>query len=356
MIIHQKIMITLSLSLVIVLSCGEKKIEEAKKETPSSSEVKQDSELPVVEKPKDLQPVTSATMMKFVFKKGDVFGYKIQTITHVVEQTDSTKQVNHQDIRYSYKFEVLDSDGSGTGRLKATCTEVVFNGKFGAKEMSYNSSSVLDKAQEKMYSQYNAPLNVPVEIRVNSEGTVVSISSEEKIAERLMGGDFKTSKAKARKQVATDYANTSIKSIIQLAFQKLSDEPVANDSAWVIIWEGTIGFLQVKNIATYTLLGVKTDAIGKYAHISMSMRSNYIGPKKVETGQGEATIETFDVKGTGTALFDLEKNRPRKRVMEQKLLTKIVVDPPEDLKQQMPNLGLIHISQHATVNTMVEAF
>ncbi len=346
-----------------IMNCGGKKVgksspEDSTQKTDSSSVAltpsikKMDS---LQQKPKDLQQVNTATMLKYIFKKGDVFSYRIHTITHVEEQTDTLKQISNQDVSFTYHFEVLNADPNGGAKLQATCTQLVFYGKYGNREMSYNSDSKIDKTQEKLFAQYNAPLNIPFEVYVNAEGTLTSVSKVEKIVEKLMGNDFKKAKADAKKKVAEDYANVSLKDVIQLAFQKLSEKPVANDSAWNIVWEGILGFLKVKNVATYTLLGVRDEGKGKLAHIGIQMRTNYVGPPKMETGQGVATIERFDVKGTGTTLFDLTQNRSQKRVMEQVLVTKLSVDPPPDLKKEMPNIGIIHISQRATISHTIES-
>lgn len=340
---------------LLFCNCGQKKSEIKKTDSTTapitSASQRMDS---LQEKPKDLQPVGSATMIKFIFKKGETFGYKVHTITHVEEQTDSIKQINDQTIQYTYKFEVLEANQEGGGKLKATCTAISFHGKYGNHEMSYNSDTPPDKKQEKMFAQYNAPLNMPFEIDVNSEGTVTNVAKVDKIIERLMGNDYKTAKADAKKQVAEDYGNNALKDVIQLAFQKLSDKPVADENSWNITWTGAIGFLKVKNVATYTLQGVKISGNEKLAHIGIQMKSMYVGPPKLETGQGEATISQFDIRGTGSTQFDLIRNRTFKRTMQQILQTKLVVDPPKELKEQVPGMKLIHISQNATISTTVE--
>ena len=334
------------------LDCGEKTPPVSKGDSTAAANPST-VYVPPAEKPKDLEPMSQSTMMKFVFTKGEKFSYHMRTITDVSETTDSVVQSSMQDLAFTYSFEVLGTDPDGTGRLSAECSHVQFKGKYGNREMSYDSSSPKDKAQEKTFAQYSAVLRNPFEIEVSAEGTIISIKNVDRIIEKIAGSDYKSMKLEARKQIAEDFANNTLKNQLQIVFQKLSDKPVANDSSWTIEWEGNLGFLQVKNTALYTLQGVKTDASGSMAHIGIAMKTQYIGPKKMDTGQGMATIQALDAKGTGSTVFDLTKHRTKKRSMDQKLLTRLVVDPPQELKAQMPNIGLIKISQDASIKTTV---
>ncbi len=341
--------------LLLAAGCGSKKGGEESKSASQGSASPKTAMDSLQQVPGDVQKVREATLLKFLFNKGDVFAYRIRSVTQVEEQTDTVRQTSRQDVAYTYRFEVLDADAAGNGHLRATCTEVVFRGAYGPRQLSYDSKAPSDKNQEKMFAQYNAPLNTPFEITVSPEGTVRGVSKVEKVVERLMGNDYKTSKADAKRQVAEDYGNNALKDIVQMAFQKLSEKPVATDSSWSITWDGAIGFLRVKNVGTYTLNGVKKEGAQNFAHIGIRMRSQYVGPQQVETGQGMATINQLDVKGTGKTMFDLDRHRTRSRHMEQELMTRITVDPPKELKDQMPNIGLIRMSQHATISWSIEA-
>lgn len=341
--------------LFLIISCGKNDQSASKSDstrTVSETERIMDS---LDQRPADLQPVGSATMLAYRFTKGEAFTYTFETKTHVEQQTDTIKQVSDQDLKFTYDFQVIDFDEAlGISKLKATCIKISFRGKYDAREFSYDSDSPLDKMQERMFAQYNAPLRQPFRIDVASDGTIKSISDVEKIVERLMGNDYKTAKFETKKRITEEYANNTIKDQLQLLFQKLPEKPVATDSVWNITWEGILGFLKVRHIANYQLNGIRQKGDERIAHIGIKMKSQYVGPKMMETEQGQATVEQFDVRGSGSSEFDLAKTRTRARVMQQEVSTAWSVVPPEELKKQIPNLGTIRMSQRANVSTKVE--
>ena len=113
--------------------------------------------------------------------------------------------------------------------------------------------------------------------------------------------------------IARDYAETGIKAVLQLAFQKLAETPVGKDSSWSIIRPDRIGYLAVRNAATYTVRDIVKSPNGQVAHIDAAIKSDYVGKKVMDTGQGMATMNEFDVNGLGSTVFNLDFGRVRRR-------------------------------------------
>jgi hypothetical protein len=181
------------------------------------------------------------------------------------------------------------------------------------------------------------------------------VSKYDEVIKRLLGKEFNTIKQDARQKIAADFAEKGLKEILQTAFQKLEDRPVGVDSTWHHLWAGDLGFMKIKNDATYTLKGFSQGAHGKFAHISAVMTSKYIGSKRLDTGQGMATVEEFDVKGSGATIFDMAQGRADSRKLTQTIRVRFFIEPPDELKQAAPEQAKnFRITQNATVESTVE--
>jgi hypothetical protein len=293
-----------------------------------------------VDIPRNLQKEAAPATFAYRFKKGDEFRYSIKNVERVKMSRDTLVENNLQEITYKYSFRVLDTTPDGDARIEATCLAVFFKGDYRSSEakksMEYNSEEKNSKEKEKVFSRYNAPVNTPFEITVNKSGLITSIDRIDNVIARLMGDDFKTSKAQAKKMVEKDYGENGLKNIIQLVFQKFEPEPIGIDSSWISTWNGKIGFLSVQHTAVYTLKGYEPGPQGKLAHIAIRLTSKYMGDKKLDTGEGIATMEKFDIKGSGVTVFNADRGTPVRRKMAQTVFAKFFVQPPEELKKVAP--------------------
>jgi hypothetical protein len=343
----------LLLATAVLASCGE---SGGKKGAADSASVAKDAgraDGATLERPSDV------VRLALTFTVGDAFGYAITTLQDVSMTRDSNVEKSTQRMTYRYRFDVLARNGDGSARLRATCLAVTFKGDYDdggtKKSMLYDSREKNTETKEKTFAQYNAPVGAPFDIVLSREGKVERVSNYDKVIARLLGKDFNTIKQQARQKIAEDYAENGLKNILQGAFQKLEDRPVGVDSAWHHAWAGTLGFLKVQNDATYTLKGFEKSARGKLAHIAATMTSKYVGSKTLDTGQGLATVETFDIKGTGTTLFNMDDGRPESRKTSQTVRVKFYVEPPEELKKMAPDQAKsFWWSQNATMESIVE--
>jgi hypothetical protein len=312
-----------------------------------------------VELPKNLQRSDEAIAFGYRFKQGDVFGYKIQVKEHVNITRDTADEKNHQDVEYSYKFRVIKVEQNGDARLEATCLRVRLTGEYvtpGSKRsMTFDSDEKNEPQKQAMFARWNAPVNLPYEVNITRLGEVLSVSGSEAIVKRLMGNDYATAKQKARDMVKNDFENNGLKTIVQLPFQRYNERPVAVDSSWTQSWTGALGFLKLQHTAYYTYKGFEQSADGNIAHIAIRMQSRYTGSDRLDTGQGIATMNGFDVKGSGQTVFHTGRGRCVTRRFNQSVFVKLWVEVPKELKEAAP--GQVHdfwLTERATVEDIIE--
>lgn len=309
--------------------------------------------------PANLERGEGPIQLALRFRKGDAFGYAIKTTQNVAITSDTIVDKSVQTMTYRYRFDVLDTLSDGSARLRATCLAMRFEGEYESagtkKSMRYDSGEKNDPAKEKMFMQYAACVGAPFEIVLSPQGRIERVGGTDAVIQRLLGADRKTMSSDAVAKVTADYSENGLKGIVQQAFQKLPERPVAADSLWKHSWGGTLGFLRLQNDATYTLKGFQQRPEGRAAIITAKMTSRYTGDKRLDTGQGMATVHAFDVSGSGLTVFDLAAGRPASRAIMQKVYAKFFVEPPAELKQVAPDQAKdFWWIQEATIGNTVE--
>jgi hypothetical protein len=311
--------------------------------------------------PADIDRSTDAVPLRMRFDKGATFGYAIGIVQRVTLTRDTMVEKNTQDIRYRYRFRVLEALPDGSGRLEATCIAVSFRGEYGgagtARTLEYDSEQKNDGAKEKLFAQYNAPLNTPFTMIVSPLGTITKVENVDAILRRLMGADYATTKMETKQRLERDLADQTLKGIVQMAFQKFEQRAIAPDSSWTVTQDERLGYLSIRNHAAYTLRGFTREQGGERAHIDIHITSKYTGDKKVDTGQGMATLDEFTVDGRGRTVYDMTAGNPLKRSFTQRMRVKFYVQPPEELKQLAPEQAKdFWMTQDATVENSIERF
>lgn len=300
-------------------------------------------------------------MLLYRMKPGDTFGYRIENTEDVTIVQDTISNINHQVISWWYRFEVMEAAEDGGARLRATCDRVRFVGEYdgpgGKQQVQYDSQDKNSYDIEKRFAQYNAPVNTPFVILVEKDGRISDIVGLTEVVKNFLKDDYRTTKSDQMQSIARDYADTGLKAVLQLAFQKLAETPVGKDSTWTIVRPDKIGYLAVRSAATYGVRDVVKSPRGMLAHIDAGISSDYVGAKKMDTGQGMATMNEFSVKGKGGTVFNIDAGRVQRRRLRTDVNVKMWVEPPEELKRLAPEQ--VHdfwYSQKASIVNVIEPY
>ncbi len=275
-------------------------------------------------------------MLTYGMKVGDTFGYMIENNESVKMVQDTIENINHNIITWWYHFEVIEVESDGGMRLRATCDRVRFDGSYegpGKKQTAkYDSQDKNSYDVDKQFAQYNAPVRTPFIVTIEKDGRISDLTQLTEVIRNYLKDDYRTTKSNQLESITRDYADAGIKSVLQLAFQKMAETPVGKDSSWTIVRPDRIGYLAIRNTAVYDVRDVVQSPLGKVAHIDATINSIYVGEKRMDTGQGMATMSGFDVRGSGRTVFNLDRGRVQRRRLRTDVDVKMWVEPPEDLK------------------------
>ncbi len=343
---------------ILAYGCGQ---GQEQKEAQTEGAVGADSIDAGLTLPSNLERTGPGGPLRYRFTVGDRFGIQITTVESVRLTRDSIVQKNDQTLTYRYVFEVLESRADGSAKLQATCTRVIYHIDYGdvkgRKQMSYDTDENNSRDKEKVFAQYVAAYKVPLTVMIDAQGRITSVGNVEAAVTRLLGDDAKTTRQETKAQLAKDLSENSLKNTIQLGFLKLDEKEVPVDSSWTINWDGAIGFMRLKNHATYTLRGYTSSDQGRLAHVVISMVSQYVGGKTVDTGEGMATIQAFDVSGSGTSAFNVDQGRCADRHIRQRIFARFFIEAPAELKQMAPDQAKdFTMTQDAQIENRITVF
>lgn len=298
-------------------------------------------------------------VLVYRFTKGDTFGYKISKVENVTMMQDTVSEKKEQILTHWYTFSVIEGYPDGGGRLRAECDRVSFSHKYdgpqGKKDMNYDSRASNSHDIEKLYSNYNATVKTPFEIVVAADGRIAAVEKLDAVIRNYLKDDFATTKSNQIESIKQDYAQSGIKAVLQMIFQNLPDTPVGKDSSWVIMKPEQMGYLNYRNDAAYALSDVTKTAAGRLAHISARISSTFTGNRTMDTGQGMATMEDFNVKGTGRTTYNIDKGRVHRRKIKNTVYVKMYIEPPAELKQ-LTKIENFWWSNSATVEDSIEPY
>ncbi|MCB2205152.1 hypothetical protein KQI65_10415 [bacterium] len=278
--------------------------------------------------------------LTYHFTRGDRFGYAFTSLQQVNLYKDSVAEKNRQEIRHWYRFEVLEAAEGGGGRLRVTCDRVTFHGSYeapdGKNELDYDSDADNSYEVEKRFAEHNAPVDAPFEITVDPDGRISSVSKLDSVVKNYLRDDYGTTRKSDIESIKQAISVAKLKAVLQLAFQKLADHPVAKDSTWQIVRPETLGYLAKEDVARYTVKDIVSSPKGRVAHIAVHISSRYTGDKTFDTGQGMATMDTFDVTAGGITVFNMLHGRMQRRNLRTDVNVRMYVEPPDELKELAP--------------------
>jgi hypothetical protein len=297
-------------------------------------------------------------MLNYRFSKGERFGYRISKDEQVTMLQDSVAEDKHQVVTYWYTFTVLDAFDIGGARLLAECDRVQFSGTYnspaGKREMTYDSDADNPHEIEKLYTQYNAPVNSPFEVLVAPDGRIADIDNLDEVIRNYLKDDYATTKKDQLELIKQDYAETGLFNVLQMMFQKLPETQVSVDSTWTLVRPERFGYLSIRNEAVYAVKDITRTSNGDLVHITARITSTYTGKKTVDTGQGMATMSDFDVKGSGRSSYNLQKGRIHRRELRNRIFVKMFIELPAELKRLAPDQKDFWWTQRATVVDTIE--
>jgi len=289
------IVITL-LSLLLIIGCGNNQKKAVKKEVKTETLQTTSKKAPVY-------------LLRYKFKKGDHYKYKITTVTQTNETlvTDTTiSSKMNQTIEYTIKLNVKNVTRDSIASIGVYISKIYTKANVNGQEIVYDSKYIYSSREKLKFLEYESMKKTPFTIQLNPIGKIVGANDIGKIFKNVLEIQHApdTLSSKTKKNMKDALVNGSIIPLIQQLFKILSEKPVGVDSSWQFSYPSNFAAFQIQNTATYRLADiVKTDT-STVAKINASLSISWTGENIVKNKGATYTFSEPNISGNGVFFFD----------------------------------------------------
>jgi hypothetical protein len=240
------------LALLFLVSCG--KDEETKKENNSNDKK-------IVETIKEKGPVLQ---LRYKFKKGDKFSYKLQTKAvsseEIIADTTIANEIT-QNATYRFNFLVKSVDDNNTANIEVRISSITAETIFNGQSMKYDSKFIYSTRERAQFVDYESVKKVPFLISVNEIGQVINVENVNRIMRNILEIQKvpDTLSAKTKEQMRTNIANGTLMPLTQQIFKVVAEDEVGVDSTWQLKYNTPLGVFNVENTAVFRVTNLNFD-------------------------------------------------------------------------------------------------
>lgn len=297
-----KQILILFLSLIIFISCAEKK--ENKPEQKLVKEKKQ------TEKIQELD-IDKGVVLNYGMQKGKKFKFALtsskKTIESVKVDTMVMPQSYSENSEYIVSFTVNEQDKNGNLTLDMKCERVKAKGENSAgQKLEFDSDKLpKDTMELALFFNYQVLTSSNFFVRISKIGEVLDIYKYDKMIDKILTKYPKQPTAEQKAELRNEVKEGMLKPIVTQIFKSLSNKELKKDSSWTISFPGQLAVFDLMNTATYKLDRIYSDGNREFAEIKSSLDVKFKG-KKERTEQGiRYVFTTPKTTATGMMLFDL---------------------------------------------------
>ena len=329
------IIITL-LSLLLIISCSnnQKKVERKEKETKAFQTTSKKA------------PVY---LLRYKFKKGDHYNYKITTVTQTNETlvTDTTiSSKMNQTIEYTIKLNVKDVTKDSIASIGVYISRIYTQANVNGQEIVYDSKYIYSSRERQKFLEYESMKKTPFTIQLSPVGKIIGADDVSKIFKNVLEIQHApdTLSSKTKKNMKDALVNGSIIPLIQQLFKILSEKPVGVDSSWQFSYPSNFAAFQIQNTATYRLADVVKTDTSTVAKIYANLSITWTGENIVKNKGATYIFSEPNISGSGVFFFDQLKGLLLKSDASTNISMSMVIEAP-DAAQKM------HKSTRTTITT-----
>jgi|GEM_PF-3694402 len=311
-------LIILPLAFLLAFCSGDKK-DEAKDGVQDSTKISIEN---TVSRPKSKEILS----LKYKINPGEIIKYRL------IVDTDNTQKIKADSVitqkmkqRVDHFIEVKglkNDDKKGSSDIQFKITGINIDAEVGGEKYTYKSGQTLDEKGKMLFGQYEMLMNVPVTIKVQSNGEITSIKGSDPILKKLIemqpaGAPQPSSEEKAN---FIEMMNQEVlKPIAQKVFRLLSDKVVGVDSSWSQTFPTKLGIFNLSNVITSTVTEIAEEEGDKVAKLRVDLGVLSGRDPIPDSGEIKYEFEDPEITGDGEILFSVTNNR----LFSSKTITKV---------------------------------
>src|SRR5258706_2455320 len=298
------IKLILSVLLVYVIGCGDKKDDKKINDNKTNTDGK--LVVPVI---KDSASGKEKVLFKYSLNKGDKFSYKMEASTINSENSPATQgkdEKQDNSINYYYTKEVSDVDPGGIITFKVKFDSITISAAVDTMVIKYSSNINDSIKANPNFIQYNSVINEPFFMRVSAEGEISDVYGMEKIYDNIFKALGDTLKESDKNSIKESFGKDAIKEILQQEYQIFPKEAVLKDSSWIKTFNTQVAVFEVVNNAKYSFKSIEDKNNQKIANIEALLTVEFKNKEVKEKGM-TMTIQNVETEGSGKIAFSLNR-------------------------------------------------
>ncbi len=293
-----KFLVTTLLSILIVVSCGKK--------DENKSETKKEETSNVLTTKKETGPLFK---LKYKFKKGDKFSYRLKTISHNIEEIIADTTIKNditQTATYKMDFRVKEVSEDGGAKLEVRMNKITAETNFNGQTVKYDSKFIYSTRERAQYMDYEAVKKVPFIIHVNPIGQVIKVDGIKKIMRNILEIQQipDTLSPKTKEQMKLNIANGTLMPLTQQVFKVVSEETVGKDSTWQLKYSTPLAVFKVENTALFKISDINITNSDTLINIASSLSISWTGQNQVTEKGVRYNFSEPKLTGSGSVIFN----------------------------------------------------
>ena len=253
-------------------------------------------------------PKVDGFLLRYNFKKGDIYKYKITTLSSSSQDLDSDTLIStraDQKVEYSIKLNVENVDSSKIAKINILVESIIVTGIINGEEINYDSKYIFSSQERVMFAQYEAIKKKRFTIDITGNGEILKIYNTNSIIAEILSIQQQTNKVSAqqRKELSENFSNSSLRPLTEQIFRKFPSEKVTINYSWSDSYYSQFALFQIENIATFQLTDIETLDNDSTIIFSAGLSINFVG-EHTSSEQG-MNFYFYDpvVSGSGTIKF-----------------------------------------------------
>lgn len=316
-----KLFISIIFTLLLLTGCGDKQDKttpENSKENRLTVDTSSISTIP-------LENQNENFTMRYNFRLNKDYQYRIATVTDNLTKitADTTISKNaHQNIVYLLNLKPKEIDEDSSIQFACNFYSVKVDANVNGRAFLYQSGVTTDSVELTRYSEYEALVNNPFNIRISKLGEIIEIFKSDKILSRFLQLRNLSDSVNAdqKNMLREQITEGAIKPVVSLVFKRISEKRVAKDSTWKYQQPPTpLLAFQLQSINVYKVNSIGTFKEDKVAEIDATLDAKITGDSETTQGGFSYHFEKPEVEASGKIYFNLDEGLVQKSRIKMKI-------------------------------------
>lgn len=324
----KKLSIIFLFTILIFMGCGDNK--ETQNNTPEQDVTTFDS-TEIKTSSVDASTV-GLVKLNYQLKKGNTYNFRLTSIADDNQKITADTVMEQkvvQTITYLINSKVNEVEADGVMEVEFNFKSVKLTADANGKKYSYKSGTVLDSTDKDRYLEYEALVNNPFTVRLDSNGDILDVFRADKIVNKLLElRNMKDSvSAEDKKLLQQDMVEGALKPMVAQVFRKFPSTEVGKDSTWKnVLPEANLQLFTLQTIQNFKLGSFENFNGDNLAVITADVTANYkISP---QAKQNKVDVKNPEYRADGKIYFNLSRGLIQKSITTTSMKIQFSVNMP----------------------------